>query len=543
MPSFPRLGLVVIAAAATLFLVRLGATDLWAPDEPRYGQVAEELRSFVHGWRGLWLLHLNGEVYTQKPPLYYWLAALFGAPAGRVDEVAARLPSALAGVACVALVIRLGAAWRGPLIGVAAGALLATATNFPHLARRASLDVLLCAFELLALVAFWRIDQGGPVRKRDVALLHGALGLAVLTKGPVGLLTPALAILGFLAWERRLAALRRCLPAWGPLLSLGPGLAWILGAVALAPPGFVDHAIVDNLWTRFTTRTKHGRPIWYYLYRLPVDFLPWTLLAPVVVGAGWQVLGRDGPPERARAWRFCLAWLGTAFVFFSLSGGKRGLYLLPVFPALALLCADATLGALAAGARPPRWLAPLLAVVVAGLALAALAAPPLAASFGLVVPRSFLVLWLALAVASVLAFRAVGGDWRRRGAVVVAAFGLAELLVFGLLFPAMNPEKSPRPIAQAAARLTPPGQRFGVTRGTQVGGLAYYGGRPVAQLDSPEAIHRFLDEGGRVIVTEERNLNRLEALTPVHVLFRARHGRRTQVVVRAEPTPRVEPAP
>jgi 4-amino-4-deoxy-L-arabinose transferase-like glycosyltransferase len=543
MPNVRRLGATLIVAAAALFLVRLGATDLWAPDEPRYGQVAEELRSFEHGWRGLWLLHLNGQPYTQKPPLYYWLAALFGAPAGRVDEIAARLPSALAGVACVALTMRLGTALRGPLVGAAAGALLATATSFPHLARRAALDVLLCAFELLALVAFWRIDREGRTRKRDVALLHGALGLAVLTKGPVGLLTPALAILGFLAWERRPSAVRRCLPAWGLLLSLGPGLVWIAGAVALGPPGFAHEAIVENLWTRVATGSKHGGPIWYYLYRLPLDFLPWSLLAPVVVQSGRRALGREGPPERARAWRFCLAWLGTAFVFFSLSGGKRGLYLLPVFPAVALLCADATLGALSAGARPPRWVTPLLAAAVAALALVGLVAPALARPFGVVVPTSFLVLWIALAVAAVLAFRAVGDDWLRRGTLVVAAFALAELLVFSLLFPALDPEKSPRPIAQAAASLTPPGERFGVTRGTQVGGLAYYGGRRIAELDSPEAIRRFLAEGGRVIVKEERKLRGLEALTPVHVHFRARHGRRTLVVVRASPEAAAESPP
>ena len=203
-------------------------------------QIAEELRSFQHGARGLWLLHLNGAAYTQKPPLYFWLAALAGAPAGRVSEAAARLPSALAGIACVALVIRFGTRLRGPAVGIAAGGLLATATLFAHLARRAQLDVLLCRLELVALAAFWRIDRGGPRRARDVAVLHGALGLAVLTKGPVGLILPALAIVAFLAWERRLGGLRRCLPAWAPLLSVAPGLVWIAGAVALAPPGFAQ---------------------------------------------------------------------------------------------------------------------------------------------------------------------------------------------------------------------------------------------------------------------------------------------------------------
>jgi 4-amino-4-deoxy-L-arabinose transferase-like glycosyltransferase len=99
---------VVIAATALIAFTRLGATDLWAPDEPRYGQVAEELRSFEQGALGLVLPHLNGEAYTQKPPLYFWLAALAGAPGGRVSEFSARLPSALAGIAVALLVIGFG---------------------------------------------------------------------------------------------------------------------------------------------------------------------------------------------------------------------------------------------------------------------------------------------------------------------------------------------------------------------------------------------------------------------------------------------------
>ena len=86
---------LVLVASALLLLPGLGRVGLWAPDEPRYAQVAEELRSFVHGPSGLVVLHLNGRVYDQKPPLYFWAAALAGLPGGRVTEEAARLPSAL----------------------------------------------------------------------------------------------------------------------------------------------------------------------------------------------------------------------------------------------------------------------------------------------------------------------------------------------------------------------------------------------------------------------------------------------------------------
>src|SRR5439155_947033 len=98
----------LLAAAAVLLLLRLGALGVSAPDEPVYTEMAEEVRSFEHGPTGLVLLHLNGKPNDQKPPLYYWAAALFGAPGGRVTETAARLPSALAGIGCVWLVLQIG---------------------------------------------------------------------------------------------------------------------------------------------------------------------------------------------------------------------------------------------------------------------------------------------------------------------------------------------------------------------------------------------------------------------------------------------------
>ena len=78
---------LLLVASALLLCVGLGGTDFWAPDEPRYGQVAEEVRAMEQGAKGLVLLHLGGEPYTQKPPLYYWLAALTGSAIGKVTEV------------------------------------------------------------------------------------------------------------------------------------------------------------------------------------------------------------------------------------------------------------------------------------------------------------------------------------------------------------------------------------------------------------------------------------------------------------------------
>lgn len=398
-----RLG--VVLAAALLLLAGLGRVDAWAPDEPRYMQVAEEMRSLRHGPEGFVLLHLNGRPYDQKPPLYFWLAALAGTPGGHVSEAAARLPSALAGLGCVMLTLSLGARLFGGRVGLLGAALLLTTFEFANLARGAQLDVLLTLFETAALALFWRLDRGLGPRALQVAGLHLCLGLGVLTKGPVAILVPLLVMLAYLFWERRPRALWRAAPLWALPLSLGPGLAWLAAAAWLGPQGFAAGTLGENLIGRFFAGTSHARPFYYYLYQLPGDFMPWTLLAPALwLAARQQIFGGPAPSQAAgeerrsvtpdaaaeraavalhgerrragvqRAWRFLLAWVGASVAFFSLSAGKRGLYLLPTFPALALLLADALARVLAGRTRLPRVLAGGLGLGAASALLAGAAA-------------------------------------------------------------------------------------------------------------------------------------------------------------------------
>jgi 4-amino-4-deoxy-L-arabinose transferase-like glycosyltransferase len=529
----------VLAAAALLLLPGLGSTDLWAPDEPRYAQVAEELRSMEHGLPGLAVLHLGGEVYTQKPPLYYWLAAGLGAAGGgRVSELQARLPSALAGIASVLVTVVLGRMLFGRLAaGLWSGVLLLSAYRFAHTARRAQLDVLLTLCETLALLAFWRLEQRRGSQRANLLLLHGATGLALLTKGPVGLL-PIAVMAAFLAWERRLPELRKLLPAWGLMLSLGPALAWIVAAVALAPPGFFDHAVVANLFGRFFSGTAHVRPFYYFLIQLPIDFMPWTLLWPLVVPM--LLRSSESPPQRPVN-RFLLSWAGVMLVFFSLSAGKRGLYLLPAFPALALLCGGALQRALEppSGALAP-WVTRALglaagALAVAGGALAVGGSWTLEAFPGFALPSE---LGLALAGTGILALGAWlllgrrGAPLASRVAVVVASCAAIELAVFTLVYPAYDVEKSPRPIVEATNRLAAPDEPVGVfDHRALAGGILYYGRRQVVDLPTPESVERFFRDGGRAVILKAYKLPWLEQVGPLEVRARIRSGRREVIVV------------
>jgi 4-amino-4-deoxy-L-arabinose transferase-like glycosyltransferase len=450
--SSPRARTLVLIAAAALAFVRLGATDLIPPDEPRYALVAEELRAGEQGWRGLVLPHLHGEAYTQKPPLFFWLAALAGAPGGRVDEVAARLPSALAGVATVAATLALGTLLFGRGTGTLAGLLLVTTFDWSHRARTAQLDTLLALFETLAILAFWRIEslrmRGAPVSRTAVAWLHAALGLAVLTKGPVGFAVPLLAIFAWLAWERRLRDLATLCPPWAFALSIGPALAWIAAATALAPAGFFDVAIVDNLFGRALRGTAHARPFGFYLEKFPIDLLPWLLVLPVTLAIGRRALH---DPAEASSWRFLVAWIATTLLLFSAISGKRVRYLLPIEPAFALLFA-ATLT------------------------------------------------------------RALGARGLRRIGIAAGVVWLGQLVVHGAVLPAYDARRSARPLAEAVVRVAgPDGAPVGLYRAAEVAtSVAYYGPSNVQPFRATEQLAAFLAGEAEVLVFESTRIAEIE---------------------------------
>ena len=535
-PASPWVRGLLLFGAALLLLARLGGIGLWAPDEPRYGHVAETVRSMDFGPSGLVLLHLNGEPYTQKPPLYYWMAAAAGAPFGRVTETAARLPSALAGIALIGLTLVFGSRLLGGATATLGAALLLTTFEFADNARRAQLDVLLALFETLALVAFWHIDRGIGRRRTAQLLLHASLGLAVLTKGPVGILVPVLVMASFLAWERRIGNLRRAFPWWGYFLSFGPGLAWIAAAIMLAPPGFFGEAVVDNLFGRFFAGSSHDRPFYYYLYQFPAETLPWFLLAPVVWWAArHSVFVASASDEERRAWRFLLAWVAATFVFFTLSTGKRGLYLVPLLPAVALLLADALGRWVEAAHRIPvafHAATGVLGAALVGGGIFVALRDPLQNEMASLATGMAVVTIVGLAVIAQLTLWRARVHLRMRLAVPVVAMWALLLVVFTVVFPALDPGKSPRPIAEAAAALTPDGESIGLVGDEQMaGGLVYYGHRHVEALDDAASIARFIGAGGRAIVIEEKKRERIDAVTPVDVQFRAREGDRAVLVV------------
>lgn len=309
--------------------------ELWAPDEARFAYVAKEMREEGH-----WLVpHRNGEYYAHKPPLMFWLinASATLLADGEINSWTTRFPSLLGAVATLWSVVMLMRLWnRGR--DAAAAALVCAATYL--VAKEGGwgqIDMLLCGLEMLALLALFSQDDKASSGRAFLAYL--CMGLAVLTKGPVGFLVPLLAYLTAKIAARETADLRRWHWVWGPFVALAIPGAWLaLVAMNQPPAGYLDELLFSQNIDRAQGEFGHREPFYYFLTYFPLDGLPWVVLLPFA----WSALGGN---EEDRALRRRLAgWMILVIVFFSLSPSKRNLYILLAYPALALLVASAWRG-------------------------------------------------------------------------------------------------------------------------------------------------------------------------------------------------------
>ena len=373
-----RRAALLLALAAALYLPSIWTRDLWNPDEPRYAEATREMitrQDFI-------LPHLNGDVYSEKPPLFFWLSAAAGAIPGIPAGSGGRLVSVLASAATLLLTWRIGALLLGEAAGWLAALILATSITFWHLAQSGVIDPLLAMLCTAAIFGFLRHREGRP---GGMLLFYACCGLAVLAKGPVGLLVPGLSAAAFslIVDGRRGLGGRHLL--WGlPLVLLPVGL-WMAAATVRGGAGYAYTMIVRQSVGRAVDAYIHKEPIWYFLPILPVAFLPWTIFLPEALVAAVRERA-----ARIRPMLFPLVWAAATFVMFSVISGKKTRYLLPIFPAISLVVGGWIAGRVEDGSGRMvrgRWAA--AAGALAGMILAgALATPALAGIENL--PASFL---------------------------------------------------------------------------------------------------------------------------------------------------------
>jgi 4-amino-4-deoxy-L-arabinose transferase-like glycosyltransferase len=364
----------IAALALCLYLPGLGREILRHPLEAKYALAAREML------RGgpLLVAHLFGELYPDKPPLYFWATAAAGWLGGSgIGEVTARLPAAFAALAGLLVVYQLGRDLAAPRVGLMAAAILAVAPLFFWYARQGHPDQFLTAAVALAGLGLWRSLSSPAGRAGSwLALAYAAMALGVLSKGLLGLILPLLAGAAYLLVVGPWRALPARLGLWpGLAVFLAVLLAWYAPAVARHGAGYAYETIVHQHVVRYADTWVHRGAWYYYLGEFTAGFFPWSLFVPGAVVLGWRTrrgMTADRAEPAPQPFVFPLAWLATGFLFLSFSTSKRGAYLLPLYPAAALLVAWLWDDVARRGGRP-RWIGVPLGLVTGVAALLALA--------------------------------------------------------------------------------------------------------------------------------------------------------------------------
>lgn len=515
----------LILLALALYFPGLGARDFWAPVEPRYAEIAR-----IMWGRGEWAIPtINGQLYTDKPILYFWLVLIGAKIFGSVNEWSVRLPSALAALGVVLATYALGRDFLGARAGFLGAAVLATAARVLWEGRWAHTDMLFTLFFTLSLY-FWaraHFQRGAP---REFLLAYGLMGVATLTKGFIGIVLPGLILLCYVALRRDWRGVFSWrLPAGAAIFFLVT-LPWF-AQVTLATDGrWLEEFVFVHHIQRYISGAGHEQPFYYYLLNFPGDFLPWTffLLPAIAAYRPWRRALKD--PVTL----FFFLWFAVIFLFFSLSDTKRALYLLPLFPPVALCVGHyfhrLIRGEIAQGAAY-RGLAYALfgLICVAGLAL-----PVGAWQFQ---PDA---LWLSFPTAAPLVGGGLAGILGVRGRRPPLVFGatgftaLSTILCASLwAFPFADQYKSARPLALEVKRLAPSNEPLYVYADT-MNDFNFYTGREVIPVVSSAADvdSKVAQTGGAHLLIRERDFKRARFAAPMKIMAQGRVGGKIWYLVR-----------
>ena len=326
----------------TLWMLFLAAVIIWfgnleyrkliKPDEGRYAEIPREMVA-----SGDWVTpHLNDFKYFEKPPLQYWATAVAYEVFGE-HPWTSRLWTALTGFAGILLTAFVGMRLFGREAGLYAGLILGSSTLYVLMAHVNTLDMGVSFFISLGLFSLLlaQHEQDIPARRRWMVLAWVAMALAVLSKGLMGLILPGAALFLYSLLNRDVGVWLRMHWASGLLAFFLVAAPWFV-LVMRANPEFFEFFFIHEHFQRFLTKVHDRYQPWHYFVPILLfGMLPWTLLMFDAVLRTWR--DTVGQARRFSSERFLLVWAVFVYLFFSLSSSKLPSYLLPMFPALALL--------------------------------------------------------------------------------------------------------------------------------------------------------------------------------------------------------------
>ena len=349
--------IATLSLAAMPYFMKLGSSSLWDSNEAFYAQTPREMieaGDFINPT-------FNDQPRFNKPPLVYWVVASFYKVFG-VSEGVERIPIALAAVVLIGTALLLGRAVFSTEAGLMAAIALAATPRFLMFSRRIIIDVYLATFMALAFLMFVLSEQHLRRRKLCLCLMYVSIGLGILAKGPVAALLPAIVILVYLTVHRRLSALRELLLPTGLLIIVSIVAPWYATVYVEHGWQYIKSFLLDDNISRYafiyrpTGSEAWGprRSIFFYIPVLAGDLLPWSVFLPFAI---WLELrfrfSRNGAPktisngsphdpseqgsESENRSGLLLIWIAVIVLFFSLSRNKEDLYILPIYPAAAVL--------------------------------------------------------------------------------------------------------------------------------------------------------------------------------------------------------------
>ncbi len=330
--SAPAVWLLMAVVLAVWFLT-LSIRHLLPSDEGRYAEIAREMFA-----SGDWVtIRYNGLKYFEKPPFHLWMTALAYQAFG-VGDWQARLWVAISGAAGLLLTMWAARRWYGDRVSWFTGLALLAAPTWNIGSHFNSLDMGVSG-ALAGVLAGFLLAQHPQAslqsRRRWMLFAWGAMALAVLTKGLIGLVLPGLVLVVYSLVARDWVLWRRLHIVSGTILFLLLTAPWFW-LISTRNPEFAQFFFIHEHWQRYTSSVhQRGAPWWYFGPQLIAGFLPWLGLTPRICA----LLRNSGQAREFRPELLLAVWAGAILVFFSLSGSKLPGYILPVFPALALLAA------------------------------------------------------------------------------------------------------------------------------------------------------------------------------------------------------------
>ena len=510
---------------SALFLTGLTERHLWDADEPREaGITAEMARS------GDYVVpRLNGQAFLEKPPLYYWIGSavfkLFGE-----NTRSTRIPSALAAIGGVVIVFILGRKMGFSHLSAFVSALaLATSAEYWSLGRRCVLDMMLCLFTTAAMLCFFETVRLPKFRILWFAGYTLSLACAVLTKGLVGLVIPLSALTVWLVLSRKFSLRPWFLLFLGWALCLVSGAVWVwllCGQLGREP---VYKAVLANNFGRFTgAYAEHVEPFYYYLLKFPGQFFPWVLFLPMACVFHMREMRRRGK-ENSSA--FIHVWFVVPFLLLSISAGKRGLYLLPLYPAAALFVGEA-IGNVLEGKQPAtEWFRIPAGIVAWAATLTSLGFLVISIYF-----KKPVIAWPLVSIPGfclgLYAYRQLAANKLREYLKAIAPALLVVYLTFDIaIAPISNAKKSYEPLFQFCRSLRSEGVDIGLVRPKErmMGAAVFYLGSRVPVLSEEREAADFLSLRAKTAAIANKEF--LKDLGDIDILYESRISHDDMVVV------------